>query len=151
MNLDEQPAVAQGRQSESFATPADDDQMPETAAPPLPSAEGFSADLPPPEPLSAAAAKESHGMEEVVGEYTVLCLFSKNWVLRDAALQKVFRPTLHRRGGSAGARLDAQYRVVALDSLLNHALVRGHFTAYNPCVCPGRRVVASWLAASQPP
>lgn len=94
MNLDEQPAVAQGRQSDSFATPAEDDQMPQTAAPPLPSAEGFSADLPPPEPLSAAAAKESHGMEEVLGEYTVLCLFSKNWVLRDAALQKVFRPTL---------------------------------------------------------
>jgi hypothetical protein len=45
------------------------------------------------QPLSAAAAKDSHGMEEVVGEYTVLCLFSKNWVLRDAALQKVPPPS----------------------------------------------------------
>lgn len=95
-----------------------------------PAAEGFSADLPPAEPLSAAdlkarehaifprdrghldpvgsllghhpltevsfdlpplspATQDARGLIDLVGEYTVMALFSKNWVLREAAVARI--------------------------------------------------------------
>jgi centrosomal protein CEP104 len=54
-----------------------------------PAAEGFSPDLPIAEPLGAVDAKDAAPLAELLGQYTVMALFSKNWQLRDAALTKV--------------------------------------------------------------
>ncbi|KAK9803394.1 hypothetical protein WJX72_004936 [[Myrmecia] bisecta] len=61
--------------------------------------EGFPADLPAPEPLASADEKDAEPLLEVLGDYTVRCLFSKTWQLRDAALQRVDR-VLAQRGVS---------------------------------------------------
>ena len=45
--------------------------------------------LPTPEPLSAAAAKDSGDIIEAYGEYTARCYHSKTWQLREAALQRM--------------------------------------------------------------
>eukprot|EP00743_Colponemidia_sp_Colp-15_P004277 GILK01004614.1.p1 GENE.GILK01004614.1~~GILK01004614.1.p1 ORF type:complete len:582 (-),score=111.33 GILK01004614.1:353-1981(-) len=46
-------------------------------------------DLPPPEPLTLAVAKEAEPLISIFGEYLVQCFYSKVWNLREAALQKV--------------------------------------------------------------
>ncbi|KAL6781774.1 FAP256 [Auxenochlorella protothecoides x Auxenochlorella symbiontica] len=48
---------------------------------------GFPADLPLPEPLSAAAAKDADELVQLIGPYASACLLSKTWQLRVAALQ----------------------------------------------------------------
>ncbi len=55
-----------------------------SSGPPPP---GWPGDLAPPEPLSAADAKDTSDLLSVLEEYLVRCLFSKNWQLREAALQ----------------------------------------------------------------
>jgi hypothetical protein len=52
------------------------------------------ADLPAPEALSAAARKDAAPLAEAVGEYVAACLASRNWQLREAALQ--VRPASQR-------------------------------------------------------
>ncbi|EIE20654.1 hypothetical protein COCSUDRAFT_30401 [Coccomyxa subellipsoidea C-169] len=98
---DERPAVARGSYSAAtaeVAAPAlapaaralDMDRAlvsssaPDSAGPPPP---GWPGDLAPPEPLSAADAKDTSELLSVLEEYLVRCLFSKNWQLREAALQ----------------------------------------------------------------
>lgn len=44
-------------------------------------------DLPLPEPLSAAAAKDADELVQLIGPYASACLLSKTWQLRVAALQ----------------------------------------------------------------
>lgn len=51
---------------------------------PLPA--GFPKDLPSPEALSAAAAKDAGPVVDMLGEYLARCLFSRTWQLREAAL-----------------------------------------------------------------
>ena len=46
-------------------------------------------ELPMPEPLSAANAKDGRPLMAVFGEYVVQCLYSRQWNLREAALNKV--------------------------------------------------------------
>ena len=70
------------------------------AAPP-----GFPSDLPAPEPLSPADAKDADDLPEVVGEFLTRCLFSKEWQLRAAALQHL-AGELGGGGGALGARLE---------------------------------------------
>ena len=47
-------------------------------------------DLPSPEPLNASAEDmaRSLGIARLLGEYRTMCLFSKHWALREAALIK---------------------------------------------------------------
>ena len=78
------------------AAPRHADEDPVGAAPDAPAlpthdpaAEGFSPDLPIAEPLGAVDAKDAAPLAELVGQYTTMALFSKNWQLRDAALTKV--------------------------------------------------------------
>jgi len=72
---------------------ADDPVGAAPGAPPAashdPVAEGFSAELPLAEPLSAADAKDHGPLGSHVGEYTVMALCSKNWALRDAGLTRL--------------------------------------------------------------
>ncbi|KAK9901713.1 hypothetical protein WJX75_009833 [Coccomyxa subellipsoidea] len=99
---DERPAVARGSYAaavtEAAAAPVPapaartlnmdrapaTSPAPEAAGPPPP---GWPGDLAPPEPLSAADAKDASELLGVLEEYLVRCLFSKNWQLREAALQ----------------------------------------------------------------
>lgn len=63
-----------------------DCQVCEYAGPPP---AGFPGDLPQPEPLSASDAKDASDLSGVLQEYLIRCLFSKNWQLREAALQHI--------------------------------------------------------------
>lgn len=47
---------------------------------------GFPPDLPAPEPIPSAEAKDSEALVDALGEYTVRALYSKTWQLREAAL-----------------------------------------------------------------
>ena len=47
------------------------------------------ADLPAPEPLSAAAEKEAGPIIDLFGEYVAQCYYSKTWSLREAAVLKM--------------------------------------------------------------
>ena len=51
--------------------------------------EGFNADLPPPEPISSSFTAEASPVIEAFGEYAAACLYSKNWMHREAALRKM--------------------------------------------------------------
>eukprot|EP00899_Mesostigma_viride_P016474 jgi/Mesvir1/24828/Mv22068-RA.1 len=62
-----------------------DDDSP--AVKPRPS--GAFSDLPPPEPIPPALAGDAAALCEVLPEYTVQCLLSKNWQLRDAAVASI--------------------------------------------------------------
>ena len=53
--------------------------------------EGFNADLPPPEPISSSLTAEASPVIEAFGEYAAACLYSKNWMHREAALGKMER------------------------------------------------------------
>lgn len=50
-----------------------------------PAPSGWPGDLPPPEPLSAGAAKDAEPVSEIAGDFVAAAFFSKNWQLRDAA------------------------------------------------------------------
>lgn len=52
----------------------------------IPAPAGWPGDLPGPEPLAGATAKDAEPLEELAGEYCARAFFSKNWQLRDAAL-----------------------------------------------------------------
>ncbi|BDA42164.1 Centrosomal protein of 104 kDa [Coccomyxa sp. Obi] len=94
---DERPAVARGSYTAAAAAPpaaapaaralnmerASAAAADSAGPPPV----GWPGDLPQPEPLSAADAKEASDLSGVLEEFLVRCLFSKNWQLREAALQ----------------------------------------------------------------
>jgi len=48
---------------------------------------GFPPDLPAPEPLTSADSGAAEPLAEILGEYVAMCLFSKNWQLREAGMQ----------------------------------------------------------------
>ena len=48
-----------------------------------------STDLPPPEPISSSLTAEASPVVEAFGEYAAACLYSKNWMHREAALHKM--------------------------------------------------------------
>lgn len=50
-----------------------------------PAPAGWPGDLPPPEALSGASAKDADPVVEVAGEFVAAAYFSRNWQLRDAA------------------------------------------------------------------
>ena len=52
---------------------------------------GWPGDLAAPEVLSASDAKDASDLAGALDEYVVRCLFSKNWQLREAALQYIER------------------------------------------------------------
>lgn len=60
------------------------------------------ADLPAPDPLSAAAAKDAGPAIDLFGEYVAQCLYSKPWQLREAAISKmaIEVPTLVTKRGT---------------------------------------------------
>ncbi|KAJ9516820.1 hypothetical protein QJQ45_027229 [Haematococcus lacustris] len=89
---DDRPAQGRGRY-----TPSEDaDTTTQEAAPApaastlyecdLPPPAGWPSDLPHPEPLAGATAKEAESLEQLVDEYTARAAYSKNWQLREAAL-----------------------------------------------------------------
>ena len=47
---------------------------------------GFNPELPPPEPINSSLTQEAAPVIEAFGEYAASCLYSKNWMHRDAAL-----------------------------------------------------------------
>ena len=47
---------------------------------------GFPPDLPAPEPIPPAEAKDAEALIDALGEYIVRALYSKTWQLREAAL-----------------------------------------------------------------
>ena len=60
---------------------------------------GFPPDLPAPEALSLADAKDAEALIEALGEYTVRALFSKTWQLREAALMSIEKVLQGEGGG----------------------------------------------------
>lgn len=50
---------------------------------------GFPSDLPAPEPIPPAEAKDAEALIDALGEYTVRALYSKTWQLREAALVSI--------------------------------------------------------------
>lgn len=65
------------------------------------------ADLPPPEALSAADAKDAAPLSDLAGEYLARCAYSRTWQLREAALAALARQLEAGQleavaGGSAG-------------------------------------------------
>lgn len=48
-----------------------------------------SGELPQPEPLSAAVAKQAEVVVEALGEYIARCIYSKHWSLREHAVKSV--------------------------------------------------------------
>eukprot|EP00195_Chlamydomonas_chlamydogama_P012277 CAMPEP_0202901254 /NCGR_PEP_ID=MMETSP1392-20130828/14151_1 /ASSEMBLY_ACC=CAM_ASM_000868 /TAXON_ID=225041 /ORGANISM="Chlamydomonas chlamydogama, Strain SAG 11-48b" /LENGTH=824 /DNA_ID=CAMNT_0049587793 /DNA_START=202 /DNA_END=2677 /DNA_ORIENTATION=+ len=88
---DERPAQGRGRYTPS------EDQMGGLGGAPaaatrgggasdIPAPDGWPGDLPGPEPLEGATAKDAEPLEELAGEYVARAFYSKNWQLRDAAL-----------------------------------------------------------------
>ena len=47
---------------------------------------GFPPDLPAPEPIPPAEAKDAEALIDALGEYIVRALYSKTWQLRESAL-----------------------------------------------------------------
>lgn len=77
--------------------------------------DGFPPDLPAPEPLSLADAKDAEALIDAVGEYTVRALYSKTWQLREAALMSIEK--VLKGGGVQGRKGD-------LFKALSRALMR---------------------------
>ena len=48
--------------------------------------DGFNNDLPPPEPINSSLMLEAGPVIDAFGEYAASCLYSKNWMHREAAL-----------------------------------------------------------------
>jgi len=87
---DERPAQGRGRY-----TPENDSQADaglggarpnNSTVSDIPAPSGWPGDLPAPEPLAGATAKDAEALQELAGEYVARAFFSKNWQLRDAAL-----------------------------------------------------------------
>ena len=51
--------------------------------------DGFNNDLPPPEPINSSLMLEAGPVIDAFGEYAASCLYSKNWMHREAALVKM--------------------------------------------------------------
>jgi centrosomal protein CEP104 len=72
-----------------------------------PAPPGFPADLPAPEALSAADAKNAAPLGELVGDYLSRCLYSRTWQLREAALARLAKDLeagkVEALGSSSGA------------------------------------------------
>lgn len=65
---------------------------------------GFPPDLPAPESLSPADAKDAEAIIEALGEYTARALFSKTWQLREAALISIEKVLQGQGGGVEGSQ-----------------------------------------------
>ena len=112
-NNDEVPAGATGR---SRFPPGAEDELgsgggtgttpasPGSGARNAEAPEGFNADLPPPEPISSSLATEAAPIVEAFGEYVAMCLYSKNWMHREAALVKMESETARGAVRSANDR-----------------------------------------------
>ena len=90
-NNDEVPAGATGRsrmpaglEDEEFVPPVSV-RSPGNAKPP----EGYDPDLPPPDPIPSAFTTEAGPVVDAFGEYAAMCLYSKNWMHREAALARM--------------------------------------------------------------
>ena len=84
-NNDEVPAGATGR----GLYPTEDELPSPGGARNLEAPEGFNADLPAPEPIASNLTTEAAPVVEAFGEYAAMCLYSKNWMHREAALMKM--------------------------------------------------------------
>lgn len=91
-NNDEVPAGATGRsrmpaglEDEEFVPPVGSVRSPGNAKPP----EGYDPDLPPPDPIPSAFTTEAGPVVDAFGEYAAMCLYSKNWMHREAALARM--------------------------------------------------------------
>ena len=91
-NNDEVPAGATGRsrvpaglEDEEFVPPGNAVRSPGNAKPP----EGYDPDLPPPDPIPSAFTTEAGPVVDAFGEYAAMCLYSKNWMHREAALARM--------------------------------------------------------------
>ena len=84
-NNDEVPAGATGR----GLYPPEDELPSPGGARNLEAPEGFNADLPAPEPIASNLTTEAAPVVEAFGEYAAMCLYSKNWMHREAALMKM--------------------------------------------------------------
>lgn len=74
---------------------------------------GFPPDLPAPESLSLADAKDAEAMIEILGEYTVRALYSKTWQLREAALMSIEKVLQGQGGGLEGARKGELFKALS--------------------------------------
>jgi len=89
-NNDEVPAGATGRSR----VPAglEDEEFQPTSAKPAGVAkppEGYDPDLPAPDPIPPAFTTEAGPVVDAFGEYAAMCLYSKNWMHREAALARM--------------------------------------------------------------
>ncbi|MEW5308551.1 MAG: hypothetical protein WDW38_000501 [Sanguina aurantia] len=110
---DERPAIGKGIYGEDGEALGGDGgmgQQPNYVAPTvapgdiIPPPRGWPADLPPPEPLASAVAKEAELLEDMAGEFVARAAFSKNWQLRDAALMHLAKEA---EGGGFNDKRDA--------------------------------------------
>lgn len=77
------------------------------AAVEAPAPAGWSKELPVPEPVAGAAAKEAEVVAELAGDYVAAAFFSRNWQLRDAGIAWVTDLVRNGkvRGGPSGGRM----------------------------------------------
>ncbi|PNW77316.1 hypothetical protein CHLRE_10g431150v5 [Chlamydomonas reinhardtii] len=104
---DERPAMGRGRY-----TPSEEQMAAVSAArkAPVHQAEddgvsapaGWPGDLPAPEQLAGAIAKDAEALGDMAGEYVARAFFSKNWQLRDAAVAYLTKEV--SSGGMEGKR-----------------------------------------------
>lgn len=95
---DDEPAVVSSaevmEEPSVMPQPEENDSVDEGQGETAPELEGVpnNADLPTPEPLAALSHVETSevaAIGAVIGQYRLRCLFSKNWLLRDAVLVKL--------------------------------------------------------------
>ena len=72
--------------------------------------EGFPPDLPAPEQLSLADAKDAEALIDALGEYTVRALYSKTWQLREAAMISIEKVL---KGGRADGHKGDLFRALS--------------------------------------
>ena len=89
-NNDEVPAGATGR-SRVPAGLEDEEFQPASAKPAgvAKPPEGYDPDLPAPDPIPPAFTTEAGPVVDAFGEYAAMCLYSKNWMHREAALARM--------------------------------------------------------------
>ncbi|EFJ48806.1 hypothetical protein VOLCADRAFT_104552 [Volvox carteri f. nagariensis] len=87
---DERPAMGRGRytptEDQMVAAAMQRQALHQPIDTSLPAPPGWPEDLPAPEPVAGAVAKEAEALEDLAGEYVARAFFSKNWQLRDAAV-----------------------------------------------------------------
>ena len=64
--------------------------------------------IPTPEPLTAVNRKDAEGLIDLFGEHTIMCLYSRHWVLRQQAMKDITQAVLENSNDMTVKELFAQ-------------------------------------------